>query len=65
MVLTEQTCPILRDTQNDYKPLERLFGTISSGMAFGESTLLSLHENKNRFYNAVAMSESYYLQINK
>ena len=26
----------MRDNKNDYKPLERLFGTLTQGMSFGE-----------------------------
>ena len=64
--LNEQTCPILRDTFEDYKPLERMFGILSTGMAFGESALLNYDSKPTlRFYNAIAMTESYVLIIMK
>jgi len=34
-LLTEETCPIYRDSENNFKALERLFGTMTAGMAFG------------------------------
>lgn len=34
-------------------------------MAFGQSAFLNLNENKTRFYNSIALSECFYLQINK
>lgn len=50
VTLTEQTCPVLRDSGDGYKPLERLFGILKSSNAFGESYLLSPFEAKARFY---------------
>jgi len=40
IVLDESSCPILRDSGDNYKPLERLFGKLRPGMAFGETFLL-------------------------
>jgi len=34
-------------------------------MAFGESALFNMYESKNRFYNAVAMSETMILKISR
>ena len=34
-------------------------------MAFGESALFNIYENKNRFYNAVTMSETIILKISR
>ena len=67
VVLDAETCPILRDSGLQYKPLERLFGTLVAGQAFGESSVLSAADGKfqTRFYNAVALTEVYYLQITK
>lgn len=56
-LLSESTCPIYRDAFDNYKPLERLFGTMTVGMAFGESVFLNINESRPRFYNAVALSE--------
>ena len=53
--LDDKTCSIFRDVEDDYKPLERLFGKVTAGMAFGETGLLNLSENKLRFYNAIAL----------
>lgn len=39
-VLPEGKVPLMRDATNDWKPLERLFGTLQAGMAFGESCML-------------------------
>jgi len=39
-ILDESSCPILRDSGDNYKPLERLFGKLRPGMAFGETFLL-------------------------
>lgn len=63
--MTEETCPIYRDSEDKYKALERLFGTMTVGMAFGETGFLTKSENKKRFYNAVALSECVYLTIAK
>jgi len=61
--MTEETCPIYRDSEDKYKALERLFGTMTVGMAFGETGFLSQNDHKRRFYNAVALSECVYLTI--
>lgn len=39
VTLNEETCPLMRDTKNFYKVLERLFATLTQGMAFGELAL--------------------------
>ena len=59
VLLTEQTCPILRDSKDNYSQLERLFGTLTTGMVFGESALI---ESKQlpKFYNAYALTNCYY-----
>ena len=54
--LTKETCPILRDSHDNYKPLERHFGTLEQGTCFGESFMLG-GPDKNRFFNAIAMSD--------
>ena len=64
-VLNESTCPVFRDPFDDFKPLERLFGSMTVGMAFGESGFLNIAENIPRFYNAVALSECICLTISK
>lgn len=63
-VLTPQTCPLLRDSLDSYKPLERHFGTLTTGMAFGESFMLG-GSDRNRFYNAIAMTDCYCLSLSK
>jgi CRP-like cAMP-binding protein len=59
--------PLLRNSKDNYNTLERLFGTMHAGMAFGESCMFgseshSLYE-KNKFYQAVALTDSYYLTL--
>lgn len=54
--------PLLRDSHNSFKPFERFFANLTTGMVFGE---LSLIEDRKRFYNAIAMTEVCYLQIDK
>jgi hypothetical protein len=64
--LNEKTCPIQRDKLADYSPLERLFGTLIPGMGFGQLALgSSPQESKNKFYNAISLTECHYLQILK
>lgn len=46
----------MRDSHDQYSPLERHFGTLNPGMTFGESILLG-GSDKNRFYNAIALSD--------
>lgn len=53
----------MRDTQENYVALERLFGYLTSGMAFGQSALINYYESKTRFYNAYAVSETVVLKI--
>ena len=62
--LTVAQCPILRDSKNKFKPLERHFCNLSSGFVFGESILLGRQE-KNRFFNAIAMSNCKLLRISR
>jgi CRP-like cAMP-binding protein len=54
----------MRDSKNQYHPLERHFGTLSTGMAFGESMLLGSQEPQ-RFFNAIAMSECIVLTLQR
>jgi hypothetical protein len=51
----------MRDSGNNYLPLERLFGTLTQGMAFGEISLLNPYKLEQKFYNAVALTECYLL----
>lgn len=60
-VLNEITCPLLRDTKNGNKVLERLFGTLTKGMAFGELAM-NLGAKKS-FYNAIALTHCTLLTI--
>ena len=46
----------MRDSQDSYRQLEKLFGILGKGMAFGESILLGSQE-KNRFYNAITLTD--------
>jgi len=62
-LLNVDTCPIYRDSEDNYRPLEKLFGTMTVGMAFGETGFLKTSDSKKRFYNAVALSECYCLTI--
>lgn len=64
-MLNETTCPTMRDAHNDYVSLERFFGYLTQGMAFGESALMNIYEQKTRFYNAIAMSETIILRISR
>jgi len=58
------TCPIIRDSFDFYKPLERFFGTLRVGMAFGESPLLG-GSDKNRFFNGTALTDCVCLTLSK
>lgn len=51
----------MRDAKDKYAPLERLFGVLAEGNAFGESALL--YENRRKFYNAITFTECYFLTI--
>ncbi len=63
-IFDEKKCPLLRDAGNKFKPLERLFGTLTEGMAFGESALLNRElADRNRFFNAIALSECLVLRL--
>lgn len=58
----------MRNSKDKYKALEKLFGTLGPGNAFGESCMFgsdsaSLKET-TKFFNAIALTESYYLTIN-
>jgi hypothetical protein len=57
--LTEETCPLMHDSKNRFVCLERLFGTMEKGMAFGDSAM-SL-DNKKKFYDAIALTEVWVL----
>jgi CRP-like cAMP-binding protein len=63
--LSEKTCPVYRDSLDNFKALERLFGSMTVGMAFGESGFLNTNDNRARFYNAVALTECVCLTISK
>ena len=56
----------MRDSQEEYRPLEKLFGTLIPGNAFGETALsIPLQESKPKFYNAIALTDCHYLYIEK
>lgn len=55
----------MRDCAHDFKPLERLFGTLGSGDAFGESCLLAINEIKPKFFNALCLSDCIVLSIDR
>lgn len=61
--LKEHTIDIIRDSKNNYAPLERYFGLLTQGMAFGESCLLNPHEDVEKFYHTIAMCTTEVLQI--
>lgn len=63
VTLTEKTCSLYRDTTNKFAPLERLFGTLNHGCAFGEFTVQS--EKKAKFYSPIALTKCLYLAIDK
>ena len=63
-LLNEQTLPLLRDPNNKFAPLERLFGVLNHGCAFGEYSVQS-SEKKQRFYTPVALSKCLYLCLDK
>lgn len=63
-VLDLKSCPILRDSQNCYKPLEKHYGTLTSGQSFGESGFLH-NQDRPRFFNAIAMTDCLILQLQK
>jgi CRP-like cAMP-binding protein len=53
----------MRDSKADYAPLERHYGTLSTGMCFGESMMI--RKDAPRFFNAIAFSESIVLTLQK
>lgn len=59
---------LMRNTRENLKELERLFGTMGAGMAFGESCMFGNDAaslmDRNKFYNPIALTESYYLTLN-
>lgn len=61
-VLNASSIPIMRDNQDNYKPLERHFGTLIAGMSFGESFMLEDVE-RSRFFNAIAMTDCKILSL--
>lgn len=61
--MNEKTCPLLRDSKNNFCVLERLFGTLGVGMGFGEYTFEV--DNKRKFYNAIALTECWCFVISK
>lgn len=60
--LTALTVSLMRDSKDNYNPLERHFGTLSCGMTFGESMLLK-EQNTKRFFNAIAFNDVKVLQL--
>lgn len=64
--LTEETIEVKRDSKNDFRPLEKWFGVLNPGNAFGESPFLSQAEQEHfKFYEAIAISDTTVLQITK
>ena len=63
IVLNEKTCPILRNSKNHYAPLERLFGTLDVGMAFGEFAVAK--EGKRKFYEPITLTDCLCLVISR
>ena len=65
--LDENLVPLFRDPTKGYKPLERHFGTITSGMAFGESCMFGSESRglseKPSFFNAIALTECYFITL--
>ena len=61
---TEDDIAFLRDTQDNYKILERKFGTLIPGQSFGESFMLGASAN-NRFFNAIALTDCILLTLTK
>ena len=55
IIMNEKTCPILRNSKNQYAPLERLFGTLDIGMSFGEFAVAK--EAKRKFYEAITLTD--------
>ena len=54
----------MRDSHNNYEPLERFFGTLKVGDSFGESFMLGGSHN-NRFFNAYALTDVVLLRLDK
>lgn len=66
--IKEDLVPLLRDLKTpDKKSLEENFGTLKPGDAFGESCLYSIDsesfQDKPRFYQAIALTDSYYMTL--
>lgn len=64
-MLNEETVALYRDSEDNYQALERLFGTMTQGMAFGETSFLNPSDNKLRFYNAVALTDCLVMTISR
>ena len=63
--LNEQTCCLIRDAHKDFKLLERMFGTLPPGCAFGESIMVNMYDTRTRFYSAIALTDCVVLQISR
>jgi hypothetical protein len=62
VMLTPETCEVLRDSRNNYEPLEKLMCILGHGHVFGESVFLSTHRPQ-RFFNAVALTQCTVLSL--
>lgn len=63
-VISDDQIALLRDTQDGYNILERKFGMLTQGHTFGESFMLG-GSDKNRFFNAIALTETIVLTLKK
>ena len=63
-ILSEEQIAVLRDAMNDFAPLERLFGTLTAGCAFGQEALVS-KDPRQKPYNAFALTDTTFLVIQR
>ena len=57
--------PIWRDADNEFKPVETLFGTIDGGCGFGENALFNIKDHQQRFYSTIAVTDCFCISIGK
>ena len=57
--------PIWRDSTNDFKPLEQLFGALSFGCSFGELSVINVDEDQKRFYSTMAVSNTICVSLSR
>lgn len=57
--------PIWRDSINNFKPLEQLFGALSFGCSFGELSVINVDEDQKRFYSTIAVTNAICVSLSR